>query len=235
MRVIWIAVSFVVCTLMSCEKEKKDSLELKTEKDKISYSIGLGMGKRMRKQAAELNLEIATRGMEDGYNGQSILSQQEVRQVMKGFHKKAREKMIKQRSLLGDKNSQEGKAFLLKNKGRKSVVTLSSGLQYEIITLSTGPSPSADDSVNVHYRGQLIDGTEFDSSYKRGKPAIFQVKRTIAGWRLALPKMKTGEKWKLFVPANLAYGERGSGHKIPPNATLIFEIELISIVSKPAN
>jgi len=130
------------------------------------------------------------------------------------------------------KNLKEGEAFLVENAKKEGVVTLESGLQYQVITPGTGNAPKATDKVTTHYRGTLIDGTEFDSSYKRGQPATFPVKGVIAGWTEALQLMKVGAKWQLFIPANLAYGKRGAGGKIGPNATLIFDIELISIVAE---
>jgi FKBP-type peptidyl-prolyl cis-trans isomerase FklB len=130
-------------------------------------------------------------------------------------------------------NKQAGEAFLAKNKGEKGVKTTASGLQYKVVTTGKGKQPTAEDTVTVNYRGTLIDGTEFDSSYKRNEPATFPVKGVIAGWTEALPLMKEGSKWMLYIPANLAYGERGAGNMIGPNSTLVFEVELLSI-AKPA-
>jgi len=158
-----------------------------------------------------------------------LMTEEEIRESLSALQKELMEKQAEKTKLMGEKNKKEGEAFLAENKKKEGVVTLPSGLQYKVIKEGTGKQPSADATVETNYRGTLIDGTEFDSSYKRGQAATFPVNGVIAGWTEALQLMKEGAKWQLFVPANLAYGERGAGNVIGPNATLIFEVELISV------
>jgi len=160
------------------------------------------------------------------------LTEQEIQETMAAFQKEAMAKQAELAKKLGEKNKREGEAFLVKNKEKEGVKTLPSGLQYVVIKAGTGKKPNINDSVTTHYRGTLIDGTEFDSSYRRGQPVTFPVSGVIAGWTEALQLMEEGAKWQLFIPPNLAYGEQGKGGVIGPNATLIFEIELISIQEK---
>jgi len=203
---------------------------LKNQKDKISYIIGMDIGNNLKKQSISVNPKILARGIEDAFAGaKPLLTEQEVQETMMAFQK---EVMAKQAEV-AKKNKTEGDAFLVENKKKEGVKTLPSGLQYKVIKAGTGKKPKLNDTVTVHYRGTLIDGTEFDSSYKRGQPATFQVNGVIPGWTEALQLMEQGAKWQLFIPSNLAYGERGApGGQIGPNATLIFEIELISIQEK---
>ncbi|UCG60240.1 MAG: FKBP-type peptidyl-prolyl cis-trans isomerase [Phycisphaerales bacterium] len=201
----------------------QEPIPLKTELDKVSYAIGAQLGQNFKVQGIEVNVESLTRGLGDAMAGKELaLSQGEIRQVMTSFQKRM---MAKQ----GTKNLAEGKAFLEANKTKEGVKVLPSGLQYKVIKEGTGQTPTADDKVKTHYRGTLIDGKEFDSSYKRNKPAEFPVRGVIKGWTEALLLMKEGSKWELYIPANLAYGERGRP-SIPPNSTLIFEIELLEVV-----
>ena len=157
------------------------------------------------------------------------MTEQEMKETLAGLQKELMEKQAERAKLLAEKNKKEGEAFLAANKTKEGVKTLPDGLQYKVIKEGTGKTPKADDTVVTNYRGTLIDGTEFDSSYKRGQPATFPVKGVIPGWTEALQLMKEGSKWELFIPSNLAYGERGAGNAIGPNATLVFEIELISV------
>ncbi len=202
-----------------------------SQPDKLSYSFGQNIGKSLKQQNIELNLELLVKGIQDAVDDQEpLLSQEEMTEVLKNFQKERFARLAKERKESAEKNLQEGEQFLAENKTKEGVVTLPSGLQYKVITPGTGKTPKATDQVTTHYRGTLIDGTEFDSSYKRGKPAVFKVNQVIAGWTEALQLMKEGAKWQLFIPAKLAYGERGApGGKITPNATLIFDIELISV------
>jgi FKBP-type peptidyl-prolyl cis-trans isomerase FklB len=212
-----------------------DTTDLKTQKDKVSYSIGLDIGEKFKKQSIDIDPDLLARGVKDGLSeGKHLLTEEEIKTVMTAFEKEMQAKVIAQMKEVGDKNMKEGSAFLAENKKKEGVVTLPSGLQYKVITAGTGKKPSATDSVTTQYRGTLIDGTEFDSSYKRGQPATFPVKGVIPGWTEALQLMPVGSKWQLFVPSNLAYGPRGAGQTIGPNATLIFEVELLSIQEKPA-
>jgi len=211
----------------------EETLVLKNQKDKVSYIIGMEIGKNFKKQSIDIQSDILTRGVKDAISGaKPLLTEQEIQETMVTFQ---REMMAKQEELakkLGEKNKKEGEAFLAKNREKEGVKTLPSGLQYIVIKSGTGKKPSVNDSVTTHYRGTLMDGTEFDSSYKRGQPVTFPVSGVIAGWTEALQLMEEGAKWQLFIPPNLAYGERGTGGVIGPNATLIFEIELISVQEK---
>ena len=207
-----------------------DKTVLKTQKDKVSYSIGLDIGSSFKRQSVDVDLEIVMKGINDALSGKkALLTDDEVREVMTAFQKEMRAKEETRMKGLSEKNKKEGEAFLAENKKKEGVVTLPSGLQYKVITAGAGETPKAADTVTTHYRGTLLDGTEFDSSYKRNQPATFPVNGVIAGWTEALQLMKVGSKWQLFIPSNLAYGDRGTGSAIGPNATLIFEVELISI------
>jgi FKBP-type peptidyl-prolyl cis-trans isomerase FklB len=196
----------------------------------VSYSIGLDFGKNMKRQSVELNLDQLLRGIKDGVNGATpAMSDTEIQACMTTFQKEMMTKMADKAKVEGEKNMKEGEAFLAANKKKPGVVTLPSGLQYKILKEGTGKSPKATDTVTTHYRGTTIDGKEFDSSYKRGEPATFPLNRVIPGWTEALQHMKIGSKWEIYVPSHLGYGESGAGQDIGPNATLIFEVELLGI------
>ena len=202
---------------------------LKTQKDKMSYIIGMDIGNNLKKQSIDVDPNVLAKGIKDALAGQKpLLSDQEIRETMTAHQNEMKTKQ----EALAKENKEQGDAFLAGNKKKEGVKTLPSGLQYKVIKAGKGKKPKPDDSVTTQYRGTLIDGTEFDSSYKRGQPATFKVSGVIPGWTEALQRMDEGAKWQLFVPSNLAYGERGAGGAIGPNATLIFEIELISIQEK---
>ena len=207
----------------------QEKLELKDPKDKESYSLGYQFGQSLKSQGVDINLDIYASGIKDAFGGKEPqMSQEEIRATIMELQKKvvaAQQKALKEQAT---KNLSESRAFLAKNGKTEGIKTLASGLQYKVLAEGSGKMPKADDTVIVHYKGALIDGTEFDSSYKRGQPATFQVKGVIKGWTEALQLMKEGSKWQLFVPPELAYGERGQG-RIPPNSTLIFEVELLTI------
>jgi len=208
-----------------------EQVELKDQKAKDSYSLGYQYGEAFKNQAVDIDLEVFAAGMRDGFGGKkSLMSPAEIEENLSSLKKRLFAVQQSQLREKATKNREEGEAFLAENATKKQVVTLPSGLQYKVLVEGTGKTPKAQDEVTVHYRGTLIDGTEFDSSYKRGKPATFQVDGVIKGWTEALQLMKEGGKWQLFVPSELAYGERGMG-RIPPNSTLIFEVELISVGS----
>jgi FKBP-type peptidyl-prolyl cis-trans isomerase FklB len=212
------------------EAGRAKAVSLESEMDKVSYAIGSQIGQNFKRQGIEIKLEILTQGIRDALEGkEAALSQEEMRQVMTSFQQRLREQMQERRTAEAAKNLGEGKAFLEANKAKEGVKALPSGLQYKVIKEGTGKTPTADDKVKTHYRGRLIDGTEFDSSYKRGKPAEFPVKGVIKGWTEALQLMKEGAKWELYIPPDLGYGERGT-RGIPPNSALIFEIELLEVV-----
>ncbi len=210
------------------EEEKKD--ELKSPTEQVSYAIGIRVGISLKMSPDELDLKAFFRGVEDSLkDNEPLLSEEEVNKLNEEFTAKVREAMTIKRKEAGKKNLKEGKAFLAKNGKKKGVVTTDSGLQYLVLEKGSGPKPKATDQVTVHYRGTLLDGTEFDSSHKRGKPMTRPANRLIAGWTEALQLMSVGSKYRLFIPPDLAYGERGAVPKIDPNATLIFEVELIEI------
>jgi len=199
----------------------------------MSYIIGMDLGRNFQKQAIDIDPDILAQGIKDGLSGgKALLSEQEVRETLAAFQAEMVAKQTEVAKKMGEKNKKEGEAFLAENQKKEGVKTLPSGLQYRVIQAGTGKSPKATDEVTAHYRGTLIDGTEFDSSYRRGKPETLPIGGVIAGWTEALQLMQEGAKWQLFVPSNLAYGERGAGRDIGPQATLIFEIELISIQEK---
>jgi FKBP-type peptidyl-prolyl cis-trans isomerase FklB len=203
---------------------------LKTQKDKLSYTIGVNVGRNMKQLPSEIDLETFMKGFKDAFSGaKTILTNEEMQAVMVAFQKEMSAKQAEKLKALGEKNKKEGEAFLEENKKKKDVKTLASGLQYKVLKEGTGKIPKSTDKVSVHYKGTLIDGTEFDSSYKRKEPTTFPVTGVIPGWTEALQLMKVGSKWQLFVPSKLAYGERAAGPNIGPNSVLIFEIELLEI------
>jgi FKBP-type peptidyl-prolyl cis-trans isomerase FklB len=204
--------------------------QLKDLKDKASYSIGLNFGMNFKRQNVDLNSDAFAAGFKDGMSGRNpLMSEQEVRETMTAFEKDMQQKQGE----MAQKNGAEAEEFLAANKTKEGVKTTSSGLQYKALKEGNGAQPKSSDTVTVNYRGTLIDGTEFDSSYKRGQPATFPVGGVIKGWTEALQLMKVGSKYQLFVPASLAYGEQGRPG-IPPNATLIFEVELMDVKSPQA-
>jgi FKBP-type peptidyl-prolyl cis-trans isomerase len=218
-------------------------LVLKTQKDKFSYALGMNTAKRMseglNKQSVPFDPAILIRGMKDGFaGGKTLLTDEEAQAALKVVQDELRAKQQSKmqeteeaNKKIAEANKKEGEAFLAENKAKDGVVTLTSGLQYKILKEGTGPKPAATDSVVCNYQGTLINGKEFDSSYKRGQPATFPVNGVIKGWTEALQLMPVGSKWQLFVPSDLAYGVSGRP-PIEPNATLIFEVELLSIEDK---
>ena len=216
--------------LLASQVSAQNQATLKSPKEKLSYSIGVDIGNTLKRQQIDADSAVVGQGIKDAMSGgKLLLSEQEIRETMQNFQKEMVAKQSERMKKLGEENKKAGDAFLAENKKKPGVVTLPSGLQYKVVKEGTGKSPKATDTVTVNYRGTLLDGSEFDSSYKRGEPATFQVNGVIPGWTEALQKMKTGAKWQIFIPSNLAYGERGAGGMIGPNATLIFEVDLISI------
>jgi FKBP-type peptidyl-prolyl cis-trans isomerase FklB len=207
---------------------------LTTNKQKASYAIGMNWGTGLHRQNIDVDSAALIQGMKDALaGGKTLLTEDEARAALMQLQKEVQEKQQAKAAAEGDANKKEGEAFLAANKSKEGVVTLPSGLQYKILKEGTGPKPTATDSVVCNYKGTLINGTEFDSSYKRGEPATFPVTGVIKGWTEALQLMPVGSKWQLFIPSDLAYGPRGTpGGPIGPNATLIFEVELISIKDK---
>jgi FKBP-type peptidyl-prolyl cis-trans isomerase len=208
-------------------------LALKTQKDKFSYALGMNLGANLHKQSVPVDPNIMARGLKDALaGGKTLLTEEEARAAITAVQSDMHEKQQAKMQAAGDANKKEGEAFLANNKAKEGVVALPSGLQYKVLKEGNGPKPMATDSVVCNYRGTLINGTEFDSSTKHGGPATFPVNGVIKGWTEALQLMPVGSKWQLFVPSDLAYAERGAGGDIGPNATLIFEVELVSIQNK---
>lgn len=208
-------------------------LTLKTEKEKFSYALGMNIGNGMHRQGVDVDPNILMRGMKDALAGRkTLMTEDEARAAVMQMQSQVRQRMEEKSKEAGAVNKKQGDDFLAANKTKEGVVTLPSGLQYKILKEGTGSKPTATDSVVCNYRGTLIDGKEFDSSYKRGQPATFPVNGVIKGWTEALQLMPVGSKWQLFIPPDLAYGERGAGGDIGPDATLIFEVELVSIEKK---
>ena len=213
--------------------ESQNSSTLTSQKDKVSYALGMNLGSNLKRQSVEVDPKVLLQGLEDIMaGGKTQLTEDQARATLTELQTDLRKKMQEKMQQAGEANKKQGDEFLAANKGKEGVVALPSGLQYKVVTAGTGPKPASTDSVVCNYRGTLIDGTEFDSSYKRGQPATFPVNGVIKGWTEALQLMPVGSKWQLFVPSDLAYGPQGAGGNIGPNATLIFEVELLSIEPK---
>ncbi len=206
---------------------------LKTQKDKVSYIIGLNMGRSMKADNIEIDTDLLARGIKDALAGKAAMSDEQVQETMMAFQREMMEKQMAVAREAGEKNKKEGEAFLAQNAKKPGVKTTASGLQHLVVKEGAGAMPKADDVVKVQYRGTLIDGTEFDSSYARNnQPVTFPVNRVIPGWSEGVQLMKVGGTSKFFIPAKLAYGESGAGGQIGPNATLIFDVELLGIEPK---
>src|SRR5215831_7405069 len=223
--IVIVSASLLVFPLFGQEK----SPQLKDQKDKVSYSIGMNIGANLSRQKVDINPDILAAGIKDAIAGKTQLTQDQVKDVMQQFEKDMEQKQKD----AGEKNKAEGTKFLEENKKKPGVKTTASGLQYKADKEGTGAQPKATDMVTVNYRGTLIDGTEFDSSYKRGQPATFPLNGVIKGWTEGLQLMKKGAKYQFFVPSTLAYGERSVGPDIAANATLIFDVELLDVKPPP--
>jgi FKBP-type peptidyl-prolyl cis-trans isomerase FklB len=206
---------------------------LKDQKAKNSYALGMNIANTLKAQSMDLDSSAFVQGVKDVLaGGKTLMTDDQMAAALTALQTEMTARAAEKAKQLGETNKTEGAAFLAANKSKAGVVTLPSGLQYKIITAGTGPKPTAADTVVCNYRGTLISGKEFDSSYKRGQPASFPVGRVIPGWTEALQLMPVGSKWQLFIPSDLGYKDRGAGPDIGPNATLIFEVELISIQGK---
>ena len=223
--IIIISASLLALPLFGQEK----SPQLKDQKEKVSYAIGMNIGLNLSRQKVDINPDVLAAGIKDAIAGKTQLTQDQVKEVMTQFEKDMEQKQ----KAAGEKNKTDGAKFLEENKKKEGVKATASGLQYKVLKEGTGSQPKSTDMVTVNYRGTLIDGTEFDSSYKRGQPATFPLNGVIKGWTEGLQLMKQGSKYQFFVPSNLAYGERSVGPDIAANATLIFDVELLEVKPPP--
>lgn len=225
--VIVFGIILLATTVFAAEKS-----ELTNKVDKESYAIGMDIAISLQRNNVEANPDVLGKALKDVLTGQETqLTDEEAKNILREMQQEMQAKKLEQNKALGEKNKAEGAAFLAENSKKEGVTTLPSGLQYKVVTEGTGKTPGIKDTVTVQYTGRLIDGTEFDSSQKHGQAATFAVDSVIKGWTEALQLMKEGSKWEIFIPAELAYGERGGG-PIGPNATLIFDVELISVQPK---
>ncbi len=230
MKLRWLALLGV--GLLVVQANAQETTTLNTQKDKMSYGIGVAMARSLKLQGVEVDQEGLIKGLKDELAGAKLLmSEDDLRTVMTSLRTEMRQKQEQAIKTASEENKKKGDAFLAENKAKEGVTTLTDGLQYRILKAGNGKKPIADDTVECQYRGTLVDGTEFDSSYSLGKPVSFKVSQVIAGWQEALKLMPVGSKWQLVIPPQLAYGERGAG-TIGPNSTLIFEVELVSIKDK---
>jgi FKBP-type peptidyl-prolyl cis-trans isomerase FklB len=227
------AVVIMLTYLAGCTPEEASSaseLKLDTPKNRISYTIGVNIGQDFKSQNMDVDPDLLLMGLKDTLSGKELqLTEEEMVQEIQNFQQEMQVKMAAEMEAKAAENKAAGEAFLAENAKQEGVVVTESGLQYKIIEPGQGDSPGPADVATVHYRGTLIDGTQFDSSYDRGQPASFPVGGVIPGWSEALQLMKPGAKWQLSIPAELAYGERGAGQDIGPNSTLLFDVELISV------
>lgn len=225
------AVIACAAVLVACSEPKQDTeTRIESEDQKLSYIFGQNVGGQFKAEGVALDVKAFAAGVEDALSeAEPKLKEDEVMAVLQSFQEKQTAQREAEQNALAEKNKAEGDAYLAENATKDGVITLDSGLQYRIVEEGTGPSPAADDVVEVHYSGRLVDGTEFDSSVKRGVPASFGVNQVIPGWTEALQLMKEGGKWELVIPPSLAYGPGGTGGTIGPNATLIFDVELLKV------
>lgn len=224
-------------TLQACNQQSEpeadsaaDEVALEDSTQRLSYGIAYGLGQRMAADNVPMDVPAFTAGLEDALEGVSPrMSEEEIQEEMTAYQERAMEEQQAQAAVAAEANQAAAEAFLAENAAREGVVVTESGLQYEVIEAGEGASPGPEDTVEVHYRGTLVDGTEFDSSYARGETVSFGVNQVIAGWTEALQLMSPGAKWNLYIPADLAYGPAGAGNLIGPNAALVFEVELLDV------
>lgn len=232
MKRFWLA--GLAIGLFVCGASAQDQPALKTQKDKMSYAIGLEMGKGVKEQGFDVDPALVAQGIKDALSGvKPLLSDADFNAIIADVQEEMKQKQMQAQEEEAAQNKKAGDAFLAENTKKDGVVTLPSGLQYKIITAGQGKKPTETDTVLCNYKGTFIDGTEFDSSAQAGKPVAFDLKEILPGFKEALLMMPVGSKWQLFIPSELAYGEHGAGNVIGPNATLIFEVELVSIQGNP--
>ena len=216
--------------LLAAPVNAAETPALKTQKEKISYGIGVDMARNFKQQGIEFDSDILIKGfMDQSSGGKLLMTEDDIRATLNAYQSEIMQKRAQAMKAAAEENKKIGDAFLAENKKKEGVVALPSGLQYKILKAGDGRKPTDADMIECNYRGVLINGTEFDSSYRTGKPATLKVTGLIPGWTEALKLMPVGSKWQLFIPPQLAYGERGAGRYIGPNATLIFELDLIAV------
>lgn len=219
--------ALMVC--MAAAAGAQDAPVPQSQKEKVSYGIGMDIAKGFKQRGLDLDAEMISRGLRDGFTGaKALMTEEEIIAVLTAYQKELQQKAAEAAIALADKNKKEGDAFLAANKTKEGVITLASGLQYRILQAGTGKLPTEADTVDVHYQGSLLNGTVFDSSIKRGQPETIPVKGVILGWQEALKLMPVGSKWQLFIPSELGYGLETNG-SIGPNSVLLFDVELLAI------
>jgi len=234
---VLIALLLLTFATTACAQEAAKTAPAKPEsmENRASYAIGMNMGRSMKDQEVPIDLDLLVQGIKDGLaGGETLLTDEEMQTAMQEFQQMMMKKQQDKQAAMAGENEKAADEFFATNKDKEGVVTTDSGLQYQVLTEGSGAKPTASDRVSVHYKGTLLDGTQFDSSYDRGQPATFPVSGVIPGWTEALQLMPVGSKWKLWIPPNLAYGERGQG-PIPPGSALVFEVELLSIGEPSGN
>ncbi|MEN6437412.1 MAG: FKBP-type peptidyl-prolyl cis-trans isomerase [Syntrophobacter sp.] len=228
MKLIWTAV--IGLFFLTSQASAADTVVLKSDKEKQSYAIGVDLARNLKRRGIVAESEALSKGVRDEIAGAKLLmSEDELRVQLNAFQVEMKRTRARTVGAFAETNKSDGDAFLAANETKEGVVTLPSGLQYKILKEGSGKKPTEDDMVEVNYRGTFINGAEFDNSYRRGQPATFKVTGVIPGWTEALKLMPVGSKWQLYIPPQLAYGEHGSGRKIGPNATLIYDLELLAV------
>lgn len=225
-----IAVAAALTIACNAQPQGMSNVELKTKKDSASYALGSNIGSSLQQQGADIDVDLLAAGMKDAMAGESKFTQEQIQQVLMAFQEDNMKRQAEMRAEQGVEAAKKADAFLEANKAKEGVMTTPSGLQYKVIKEGSGPKPTAEDQVKVHYTGTLIDGTKFDSSVDRGEPATFGLGQVIPGWTEGLQLMNVGSKYMLYLPPALGYGSQGAGGMIGPNEALIFEVELLEIV-----
>src|ERR1051326_8525331 len=226
----YLGISALCLMMLGCQGSKEEKMALRNQKDSLSYAVGLDITRNLKRQSLDIDLDVLERGVKDLYTGgATALTDSESQSITIVLRRQMMARHAAERKVQAEKNLKDGTAFLAENGKKEGVTTLPSGLQYKVLSMGTGKKPTRDQSVVVNYKGMFIDNSEFDNTYKLGGPSTFPVNGVIKGWTEAFQLMPVGSRWQLFISPDLAYGERGSGRMIPPEATLIYEIELIQI------